>query len=452
MPVVWESFMNPHLLYPGKNNQENLAVNVQFLNAMRQSVSTTANSSIDPISQNDTFRVSIDSLPNTTRQSVSYSMPHDTVNVFSTEFDKTTIETTDSLHNTLHMNQSHDIYRSYSPTSPEISEPFFKSLLAYKNLCPNVSQENFSSNLSSKSAQTISPPSPLTEQSRNRLTPFHSLKTSLLNNGNPIVSSLSYFSTQASDIQHSNLTNLPPYSYSNMPSCQQSLQRHNMLRSSTPESCVSKNILKSNCETDAKQHFNNLLETQVKSTPLLPVFKLLNTAVWKGSLIGRGYSGTVHRGVGVKFSDSDEKIQTPQPVALKISDKKVMEFTRKTKLVTFSREFEVLKLLYKKGVPVPKPLNFSINTDANGSVQTVLTMDFIEGLTLRDWINSQTNSVLYDKPTDRTLHPCNTPVEALERIDVALGLLDALQKLHEFGNFVDLKPRNIMVTRVSSGN
>ncbi|XP_053991221.1 uncharacterized protein LOC128883167 isoform X2 [Hylaeus volcanicus] len=452
MPVVWESFMDPQPLYHGKNNQENLAINVQFVNAMRQSVSTTANSTFDPISQNDTFLTSIDSLPNTTRQSVSFSMSHDTVNVLSTESDKTNMETTDSLHNTLHINYSHDIYRNSSPTSPGISQPFFKSLLAYKNLCPNVSQQNFSSNLSSKSAQSLSPPSPLTEQSRSKLTPFHSIKTSLLNDGNPILSSLSYFSTQASDLQHSNPTNLPLYCFSNMSSCEQSLQEHDLLRSSTAESCVSKKNFKSNCETDVNQHFNNLIETQVKSTPLLPVFNLLNTAVWKGSLIGRGYSGTVHRGVGVRFSDSEKNIQTPQPVALKISDKKVMEFTRKTKLVTFSREFEVLKLLYKKGVPVPKPLNFSVNTDANGSVQTVLTMDFIEGLTLRDWINSQTNSVLYDKPTDRTLHPCNTPKEALERIDVALGLLDALQKLHEFGNFVDLKPRNIMVTRATSAD
>lgn len=185
----------------------------------------------------------------------------------------------------------------------------------------------------------------------------------------------------------------------------------------------------------------------------LPMFKLHNIAVWKGPVLGRGYSGVVHRGLGVVFSESNDCVRMSQPVALKISEHKVAESVRYTTMTTtYSREFDVLKLLFEKNVPVPKPLSFSTHTDTQGRCQTVLSMELIEGQTLRDWINAQTAYVVQHRCTGRTLHPAMSLEHALDRVDVALSLLDALTKLHPFGTFVDLKPRNVMVTSEVSAN
>lgn len=182
----------------------------------------------------------------------------------------------------------------------------------------------------------------------------------------------------------------------------------------------------------------------------LPMLKLHNTAVWKGSMLGRGYSGAVHRGLRIVLSESQDRVCASEPMAVKISDNKTIEFAKHNSLANCMREFEVLKLLYAEGVPVPKPINFSMHTDAEGNGQTVLSMELIEGQTLRDWINAQTAHVVRHRGTGRTLHPAMSVKSALDRIDVALSLVDALHKLHPLGVFVDLKPRNIMVTRCAA--
>lgn len=176
----------------------------------------------------------------------------------------------------------------------------------------------------------------------------------------------------------------------------------------------------------------------------LPLFKLCNFGVWKGAELGRGYSGVVHRGVGVLLNEEETEVKESRPMALKLSKSRTIHFGQDA-FGTAGREFETLKFLYQQNVPVPRPLGFCISSDDAGNGRTLLVMELVDGQTLRDWINAQTDFVLRHTVSGRTLHPAKTLTAAIQRLDVAIGLIEALEKLHEFGVFVDLKPRNIMI-------
>lgn len=178
----------------------------------------------------------------------------------------------------------------------------------------------------------------------------------------------------------------------------------------------------------------------------LPLFKLCDFSVWRdGGELGRGYSGVVHRGIGALLTEDEEDILESRLMALKVSKQRTFCINHEA-FGAPGREFETLKLLHAHGVPVPRPLRFCMTSDARGNGRTVVMMELVDGVTLRDWINAQTGCVRRHAASGRTLHPAVTLDTTIDRLAIAVGLIDALEKLHPLGTFVDLKPRNIMVS------
>eukprot|EP00918_Siedleckia_nematoides_P044776 GHVU01097935.1.p1 GENE.GHVU01097935.1~~GHVU01097935.1.p1 ORF type:complete len:552 (+),score=46.56 GHVU01097935.1:398-2053(+) len=109
------------------------------------------------------------------------------------------------------------------------------------------------------------------------------------------------------------------------------------------------------------------------------------------------------------------------------------------------KEYCTLKMLDEAGVSVPKPIDYGcyLNPETNKR-SAVLLMEEVEGVTLREWLNSTPGYL--DKEGGRSIHPVDRTEHALTRLDVCLNLLSVLRNLWKRGGvFVDLKPRNIMI-------
>lgn len=204
------------------------------------------------------------------------------------------------------------------------------------------------------------------------------------------------------------------------------------------------------CEAKQQpQHFCNS-SSQAQDSPIwnsnvkLPLFKLSNFGVWNTTELGRGFSGVVYRGVGILLSDDESDVKDFRSIAIKLSKPRSTSFKNEA---CNGREFETLKFLYVNHVPVPRPLGFCISADDSGNGRSLLMMEIIDGFTLREWINNQSEQVLKHEATGRTLHPAKSFQAAIDRLDIAIGLITALIKLHQYGVFVDLKPRNVMIGR-----
>eukprot|EP00923_Selenidium_pygospionis_P006477 GHVN01011149.1.p1 GENE.GHVN01011149.1~~GHVN01011149.1.p1 ORF type:complete len:824 (-),score=72.40 GHVN01011149.1:105-2576(-) len=176
-----------------------------------------------------------------------------------------------------------------------------------------------------------------------------------------------------------------------------------------------------------------------------------SVALWKGSELGRGNFGIVYGVMELRhFKDAKQDIKTNwshewYERALKVSH------GRPGKVHVATRaEFKKLLLLYYSGIPVPKPIKLFCypHGEATKSSHSAILMEMVKGKTLREWLNYKPGEM--DDLQCRTVHPAETTEEALGRIETMLELVESLIKLQETGFFVDLKPRNIMVGRVTS--
>jgi len=161
-------------------------------------------------------------------------------------------------------------------------------------------------------------------------------------------------------------------------------------------------------------------------------YKIGNYDIWVDDTLGSGYSGTVHR-----VSD-----QAGRPYALKLSKAKHMN--PKKNDILFD-EYQKLLTLSRNGVPVPQPKAFFGFADDHNWGQTGILMELIQGHTLREWVNRQPHGYI-DTTSGRTIHPVVSVSNAAQRIDCAVSVIQSLSILQRMGMFVDMKPRNLMIT------
>lgn len=163
--------------------------------------------------------------------------------------------------------------------------------------------------------------------------------------------------------------------------------------------------------------------------------------------IGRGNYGIVYKvrqlpvktnelGKRKKLQMSAWKNSTGVHRALKVSR---IRSTKLAKPLAQLEEFQKLCILYKSGVSVPEPHGFITTPDPQtGAISTGILMEYVNGCTLRDWINSTPGHK--DLQSNRTIHPVKTPSDAILRLSLAISLVNVLAKMDEIGFCVDLKP------------
>jgi len=161
-------------------------------------------------------------------------------------------------------------------------------------------------------------------------------------------------------------------------------------------------------------------------------YKIGNYQIWVEESLGSGYSGTVHR-----VTD-----QSGRAFALKLSKEKVISTQKNDNLF---EEYQKLLVLSRSYTPVPQPKAFFGYADEHNWGQTGILMELVHGVSLREWVNQRPGGY-HDPSSGRTVHPITNTNCAYLRLDCAIAVIESLSNLQRVGMFVDMKPRNLMIT------